>query len=372
MIPMICINLHCPAPGDTLCKEYAMKEIILKQLVLALLLAGQAAFAADIWLISAHEVPLPAAASEELRKAIAATPVPDRSSHLKFPTSDAQWRQTQESDSKNATAGLDQIASVYSVAIERGRIDGVAVAWLGPGKIAPMNANRLFIHLHGGAYVYGSGDAAFREGVTIAGRLGIPVLSIDYRVPPDYPFPAAVDDVVTVYRHLLKSRSPETMVIGGTSAGGGLALASVHKFKQINLPAPAGVFAGTAWADLTKTGDTLYTNEGLDRILVTYDGMLEAAAKLYADGHDMKDPLISPVYGDFKGFPPVILVTGTRDLLLSDVVRTHRRLRAAGVIADLHVYEGMSHADYAIVATSPESLDMYRELGDFVSRHLAQ
>jgi acetyl esterase/lipase len=264
------------------------------------------------------------------------------------------------------------MASAFGIVIEKSNISGVAVAWLGPSKITPENANRLFIHVHGGAYVSQAGDAAFYEGIMIASRLGIPVLSIDYRMPPDHPFPAAVDDVVAVYSHLLKSRAPKAMMIGGTSSGGGLALASVHKFRQKNLPAPAGVFAGTAWADLTKTGDTLYTNEGLDRILITYDGLLKAAAKLYAGGHDMKDPLISPVYGDFKGFPPVILVTGTRDLFLSDVVRTHRKLRAAGVAAELHVYEGMSHADYAIVANSPESLDMYRELGNFVSRHLAQ
>jgi acetyl esterase/lipase len=191
-------------------------------------------------------------------------------------------------------------------------------------------------------------------------------------MPPDHPFPAAINDVVTVYKHLLKSREPHTMIIGGTSAGGGLALTSVHKFKQINLPAPAAIFAGTAWADLTKTSDTLYTNEGLDRIIVTYDGEVEAMAKLYASGHDLKDPLISPVYGNFGGFPPVMLVTGTRDMFLSDAVRTHRKLRAAGVIADLHVYEGMSHADYLMVTNSPESLDMYRELGEFVRRHLSQ
>jgi monoterpene epsilon-lactone hydrolase len=230
---------------------------------------------------------------------------------------------------------------------------------------------RLFIHVHGGAYVYGGGDASMGEGIIIAGRLGIPVVSIDYRMPPEHPFPAAVDDVVTVYKHLLTKHSPGSMIIGGTSAGGGLALASVHKFRQMTLPTPGAVYGGTAWADLTKTGDSLYTNEGLDRILVTYDGSLEAAAKLYAAGHDLKDPLISPVYGDFKDFPPTILVTGTRDLFLSDVSRTHRKLRAAGVEADLHVYEGMSHAGYVIVVDSPESVDMFNELGMFVDKHLA-
>ncbi len=104
-------------------------------------------------------------------------------------------------------------------------------------------------------------------------------------------------------------------------------------------------------------------------MLVTYDGVLEGAAKLYADGRDLKTPLISPVYGDFKGFPPTYLVTGTRDLFLSDTVRVHRKMRVAGVVADLNVYEGVSHGDYAFV-DSPELQQAYGELGAFLLRHL--
>ena len=105
-------------------------------------------------------------------------------------------------------------------------------------------------------------------------------------------------------------------------------------------------------------------------MLVQYDGFLEGAAKLYADGRDLKDPLLSPVYGDFEGFPPTYLVSGTRDMLLSDTARVHRKLRAAGVIADLNVYEGMSHAGYMIAGNTPESRQVYSELNDFLLRHL--
>jgi acetyl esterase/lipase len=93
---------------------------------------------------------------------------------------------------------------------------------------------------------------------------------------------------------------------------------------------------------------------------------------LYADGEDLINPLISPLYGNFDYFPPTILFTGTRDMLLSDVTRTHRKLRAAGIVADLHVYEGMSHADYLLVPDSPESEDLFKELGLFVDQHLSQ
>ena len=189
-------------------------------------------------------------------------------------------------------------------------------------------------------------------------------------MPPEHPFPAAVEDVVSVYKHLLESRSAKSIAIGGTSAGGGLSLAAVHRFIALGLDVPGAIYAGTPWADLTKTSDSLFTNEGLDRILVTYDGFLGAAARLYADGHDMKDPLISPVYGDFEGFPPTYLITGTRDMFLSDTARTHRKLRAAGVVADLHVYEGVAHADYLILVGSPESEDVFAEVSAFFKKHL--
>ena len=317
--------------------------------------------AVDGWQIPAHDVPLPAGASEQLRNSIGATPAPDKASRQEFPANETEWKLAQEQNGKNATQQMTEFANLFQVKVDKTSINEVIVANLTPAKIVSENSNRLFIHVHGGAYVYNGGDNAFGEGIMIAGRLGIPVISIDYRMPPDHPFPAAIDDVVSVYKHLLKSHEPKTMIIGGISSGGGLALASVHKFRQVNLPSPGAVYGGTVWADLTKTSDTLYSNEGLDRILVTYDGSLEAAARLYAGDHDMKDPLISPVYGDFEDYPPTVLVTGTRDLFLSDGVRTHRKLRAAGVDADLHVYEGMSHAEYSFLPDSPESLDMCRE-----------
>lgn len=351
-------------------KEFDMKYTLLALSILLLPGVNQVAFAGELWRLAEREVPLPAAASEELRKSIDETAAPDMASRQIIPANAAEWRLAQIQRDKDGSVIITQLASLLKVQIEWDKINGVSVAHLTPAVIANNNRNRLFVFVHGGAYIYGVGDAGLTEGIVIAQRLEIPVLSIDYRMPPAHPFPAAVDDVVTVYRHLLESRSPGTMTIGGTSAGGGLALASVHRFRQLNLPTPAAVYAGTAWADLTKTGDTLYTNEGLDRILVTYDGSLGAAANLYAGDHDLKDPLISPVYGDFNDFPPVILVTGTRDMFLSDVVRTHRKLRAAGVDADLHVYEGMSHAGYIIVMDSPESLDMYAELSKFVNKHV--
>lgn len=329
------------------------------------------ALAAGSWRLPARDVPIPADASEELQQSIAGWPTPDQPGITKPPASEPQWLTAREQADAVETARIADWPDSLQVTIDWRTNNGVNVAYLTPADIQRGNQNRLFIHLHGGAYVLGSGDAGLGEGLMIANRLGIPVISIDYRMPPKHPFPAAINDVVAVYKHILERHAPRALIIGGTSAGGGLALASVHKFRQIDLPFPGAVYAGTAWADLTKTGDTLYTLEGIDRGLLSYDGILEASAQLYAADYDIKSPLISPVYGDFRGFPPTMLVSGTRDLFLSDVVRTHRKLRAAGAHADLHVYEGMAHGDYLYFVDLPETADVFRELGNFVARHLA-
>ena len=127
---------------------------------------------------------------------------------------------------------------------------------------------------------------------------------------------------------------------------------------------------GTPGSDLSGAGDTFHTNEDADRNIPTYKGSVEAMVKLYAGDLDLKDPRISPIYGDFDGFPPTLLVTGTRDLFLSNTARTHIKLRRAGVEADILVYEGMSHADYLREPTSPESHHLARELDTFLTRHL--
>ena len=145
---------------------------------------------------------------------------------------------------------------------------------------------------------------------------------------------------------------------------------SVLRAKKEGLPLPAATAPGTPWSDMTKTGDTFFTNEMIDNILVSNDGWLGDAAKLYANGTDLKDPQLSPVYGDYAGFPPTILTSGTRDLFLSLTVRTHRKLRRAGVEADLQVFEGLSHAQYLINADAPETREAFEEIAHFFDRHM--
>ena len=135
---------------------------------------------------------------------------------------------------------------------------------------------------------------------------------------------------------------------------------------------PAAIAPGTPWSDMTDRGDTYKTNEWLDNILISYDGYLTHAARLYANGHDLRDPQLSPIYGDFHGFPPAILTSGTRDLFLSNTVRTHRKLRQAGVEAELQVFEGMSHAQYLLDPYAPETKEAFTEIARFFDVHLGR
>lgn len=328
---------------------------------------------AQTWTVGPTEVPPPAGASEALRTSIATQPQPEASALPALPATRQAWiDQVIDRDRMRAEV-IDATLATAPVDVREDRIAAVTVYRVSPRQSAERFADTVFMELHGGAYVYGNGKAGLTEAIVIAERLGIDVIAVDYRMPPlDEAFPAAVDDAVSVYLELIKTRDPASIAVGGTSAGGGLTLALVHRLKEIGAPLPGALYAGTPWADLTKTGDTLYTNEGLDRVLVKYEGGLQSAAALYVGVNDWKDPLISPVYGDFSGFPPTILTSGTRDLFLSDVVRTHRKLRAAGVDADLHVYEAISHAGYFIWAETPESRDMYNELAAFLDRHLSR
>ena len=196
------------------------------------------------------------------------------------------------------------------------------------------------------------------------------MISVDYRMPPEAYFPAAVDDPIAVYKALLKTHNPKDIAFFGTSAGGAITLEMVLRAKQLGLPMPGAIAPGTPMADVTKTGDSFYTNTMVDNVLVSRDGFCHAATKVYAQGHDLADPLLSPVNGDLHGFPPAILTTGTRDLLLSNTVRVHRKLLRSGVPAVLEVFEGESHAQYQFDDTVPETAEAFTEIGGFFDQHL--
>jgi acetyl esterase/lipase len=320
--------------------------------------------------VPGRAIPVPSTASPQLQAMIAG---PYRIPGWNFdPKSAAEWKQEIASRAAAGATAAKNMREKLGVAMEASTIGGVKVFILTPKDIPPANRNRLLIHVHGGGYVYNPGESGTGEAIAMAAHGGFKVISIDYRMPPDFPYPAAMDDAMAVWKEAVKMQDPRNMAIFGSSTGGGMTLAMVLRARQEGLPLPAAIAPGTPWSDLTETGDTYRTNEWLDNVLVSWHGWLGRAAELYANGHDLKDPQLSPIYGDFSGFPPAILTSGTRDLFLSLTVLTHRKLRRANVEAELQVFEGMSHAQYYFDPFIPESKEAFTEIARFFDRHLGR
>jgi len=227
-------------------------------------------------------------------------------------------------------------------------------------------ADRVYLDIHGGGLVMMGGEAARLMGLMVAARIGVATWSIDYRMPPDHPYPAALDDCLAVYRQLLDRYPAHRIVVGGISGGGNLAAALALRARDEGLPLPAGLVLQTPKLDLTESGDSLTVLRGIDVML---RAPMIGANRLYAGGGDPTHPYLSPLFGDFSGgFPPTLLQAGTRDLYLSNAVRMHRALLKAGAPAELHVFEGMPHGGFG---GAPEDRDLAETIRRFVARCFA-
>ena len=318
----------------------------------------------------AHVSPVPTADVSPQMQALIGGGYPP---HFNADPKDAEaWKELINRRAAQAIAILPALKEKLGVTVEPVTIAGVKAFIVTPKTIAPRNKQRLLMHVHGGGYVFGPGEAALPEAILLAGFGGYKVVSVDYRMPPDSPYPAAMDDSMAVWKELIKKNKPKNMAVFGTSTGGAMTLALVLRAKAEKVPLPGAIAPGTPWSDIGKVGDTYETNEWIDNVLVTWDGWLGRAALLYANGRDLKDPQLSPINGDFSGFPPAILTSGTRDLFLSNTVRTHRKLRRAGVEADLNVYEGQSHAQYGANPDAPETKEAFTDIAKFFDKHLGR
>jgi monoterpene epsilon-lactone hydrolase len=264
-----------------------------------------------------------------------------------------------------ADAGLLQrfagIADHVDADVQEIDVDGVRVYDITPAGADP---GRIQLDIHGGALVMGAGECCRAMGIAAAARAGARTWAVDYRMPPDHPYPAGLDDCMTVYRALLRTLDPGAIVVGGGSAGGNLAAALMLRARDEGVPFPAALVLLTPELDLTESGDSFQTNLGVDNVLTR---SLMAANELYAGGHDLTEPYVSPLFGDFTaGFPPTFLQAGTRDLFLSNAVRMHRALRSAGVEAELHVFEAMPHGGFG---GAPEDAEMAQEVRRYVAAH---
>jgi epsilon-lactone hydrolase len=239
--------------------------------------------------------------------------------------------------------GSAEARKLFPVNVEEKILGGVRTDVITPLETPEANRACVLINLHGGGFNSDSGSLI--EGVPIAQLAKMQVVSVYYRLAPENPFPAAVDDVVAVYKELLTHYKSQNIGIFGTSAGGILTAEVAVKLKQSGLPLPAALGMFSILADFSRPADSqnLFTLNGLPGILSPQEGSKPLSAE-YAPNTDSRDPVLSPLYADLHGMPPTLLVTSTRDLLLSNTTIFHRALLGAGVDAQLVVYEALPHA----------------------------
>ena len=248
---------------------------------------------------------------------------------------------------------------------QKAEIEGVDAYWISTDK---TNDNGpVLVYTHGGGYVGGSGKDVHPGVVAIANAAGMRLLSIDYRLAPEFPFPAAVEDSVKAYRWLLEQGQAHDQIGWfGASAGGGLTLAAVHALKQQGLPLPGAIAALSPWTDLTLVSESYFTLDADDPAF-TRDDLIIYARTYYQDADPM-NPLISPVYGEFTDFPPTFIQVGSKEILLSDSLRVARHARASGVDVTLDVWDGLWHVFQFF--NVPESGQAIEDLGEFFNQHL--
>jgi epsilon-lactone hydrolase len=273
------------------------------------------------------------------------------------------WRKTD-----SAVAG-----GLYPVNVEETSMAGVRTDIITPVVAVGDNApggNRVLINLHGGGFNSDSGSLI--EGVPIANLAKIKVVSVYYRLAPENPFPAAVDDVIAVYKELLKTYKPHNIGIYGTSAGAILTVEVAVRLKQLGLPLPAALGFFSGLADFSRVGDSrqMFALNGLPGRMEPVDSN-HLPDDQYVGKTDRKDPDLSPIFADLHGMPPTLLVTGTRDMLLSDTATFHRALLHAGDDAQLVVFEAMPHA-FWYHFDFPETIEALQIMANFFDQKVGR
>lgn len=254
--------------------------------------------------------------------------------------------------------------------VEETAIAGVPVRIVTPANLASANRDKILINLHGGSFNADSGS--FAESIPIAGYTGIKVVAVLYRLAPEHPFPAAVDDAVTVYRELLKTYPPSHIVLYGTSAGAVLTAETAVKLKSLGLPLPAalGIFSSLDGFAQEEDSQAIFTLQG-------FAGHLDPPQPgglhdpYYVGSTDPKDPVLSPIYADLHGFPPALFITSGRDALMSGTSNLHRAYLRAGVDARLVLFDGLPHA-FWYNASLPESIEANHIMADFIVKQLSK
>jgi epsilon-lactone hydrolase len=285
----------------------------------------------------------------------------------------AMWRALLPAD---PNAPIDEIRVAYErftadfplpadAHIEEVDAGGVPALWVSTPDAATDGA---VMHLHGGGFLIGSPRVYREMAVRLSRASDLRVLVIDYRLAPEHPFPAAVDDATQAYRWLLTQVSgPARIALSGDSAGGGLALSTLLSARDAGLPLPSAAALLSPWVDLEATGDTIASKADVDPI-VSRDLLLNMAGA-YLAGQDARAPLASPLHADLTDLPPLLIQVGTRETLLDDAIRIADRAKEAGVDVTLDVVEDMPHVFPLFASFLPEAQAGIERLGDFIKAH---
>ena len=274
----------------------------------------------------------------------------------------------------------EHVKVLYPVDVEERRIAGVRTLIITPkGGVSPSNRDRVLIELHMGGFAVGARNGGLLDGIPVASRGKIRVVAVDYRLAPENHYPVATDDVVAVYKELLKDHRPENIGIYGSSIGGLLASEAVARLLQQKAPGPGAIGILCSSADASFEGDSLHTIGPLTGMedpgsVAPSPGNLPFTFRDYFGGVDLADPQVSPARSleVLAHFPPTVILTSTRAFELSSAVYSHSRLVQAGVQADLHVWDGLEHCFFPNYPDLPESRDAMEVVARFFDQQLGR
>ncbi len=265
---------------------------------------------------------------------------------------------------EQARTDLDRLSEVIhlpaGMTVAEQTVGGVPGLWLCP---ADGDERTVILYLHGGGYVAGSTHSHRGIAGHMVDAIGAPAFLAGYRLAPEHPFPAALEDALAVFDALTAETPADRILVVGDSAGGGLALALVVALRDRRLPAPGGVVAVSPWTDLAGTGESLIDRANDDVMLDPTK--VREVAEMYAGDRPLDDPLISPVYADVDGLPPILLHVGDHEILLDDSVRFWEECTEAGVEATLRVWPEMWHVFHAMAPWVPEARRANQEIARF-------
>ena len=252
------------------------------------------------------------------------------------------------------------------IAVEAADAGGTPAEWLRP-EGAP--ADRTILYLHGGGYTMGSLVTHRQMVACIAKAAAVSVLSLDYRLAPEHPFPAAVEDAAAAYRLLLKQGfAPEKIAIAGDSAGGGLTMATLVMLRDSGDPLPAAAICLSPLTDLTCSSETYSANAATEAMIA--EDMIKEMAAMYLQGRDPKTPLASPIFADLTGFPPILIQVGSEEVLLGDSLALDRKAKACGVDSTLEIWQDMIHVWQAFSPILTEGRDAIARIGEFYRTYI--